>query len=247
MFALGATAFRLVTGRYPPMGSASQDFRLLLGPARRALASACPVLRDFILRMLSHDPHARGTSSHWAHELELAARKANPHADMVLVRRPPPEQRASSSSQYAHASWRRLLARRNTLAAVALAALSGLLTVLVYHQPSGVASLPGPAATSEGEAQSLGKAVLTSQPQATKPSSSAASVTAPVPKEPLKGQRRPPCDSHQVEINGGCWLAVHDVTDGVHLKAPCREATYSHDGKCYTPSYVPPRPPTSEP
>ncbi len=105
---MGTTAFRLVTGRYPPTGSASQAFRLLLGPARRALA-------------------------------------------------------------------------------------------------------------------------------------------APVPKEPLKGQRRPPCDSHQVEINGGCWLAVHDVTDGVHLKAPCREATYSHDGKCYTPSYVPPRPPTSEP
>lgn len=53
-----------------------------------------------------------------------------------------------------------------------------------------------------------------------------AGVTRP-PEGRRKGQKRPPRTRYvEVEINGGCW-APHQ------LKAPCLDALYEHQGKCY--------------
>jgi hypothetical protein len=63
--------------------------------------------------------------------------------------------------------------------------------------------------------------------------------TNPLPSKPFKGQRRPPCKPRvEAEINGGCWVP-HE------LKAPCPEDLYEHQGKCYTASAQPQRPPQS--
>ncbi|HYO69720.1 MAG TPA: hypothetical protein VEU33_26955, partial [Archangium sp.] len=61
----------------------------------------------------------------------------------------------------------------------------------------------------------------------------------PLPREPFKGQKRPPCNRRiEVELIGACW--------GPHeLKAPCPEELYEHQGKCYVPVFSARPPPQS--
>ncbi|HYO56293.1 hypothetical protein [Archangium sp.] len=61
----------------------------------------------------------------------------------------------------------------------------------------------------------------------------------PLPKEPLKGQKRPPCIRYtETELVGACW-AEHA------LKAPCPESLFEYQGKCYLPSFSAKPPPSS--
>ncbi|WP_257451661.1 hypothetical protein [Archangium lipolyticum] len=56
-------------------------------------------------------------------------------------------------------------------------------------------------------------------------------LARPLPREPLKGQKRPPCTRYtEVELVGACW-APHE------LKAPCPEDLFEYQGKCYLPSF----------
>jgi hypothetical protein len=64
-------------------------------------------------------------------------------------------------------------------------------------------------------------------------------LARPLPNEPLKGQKRPPCTRYvEVEMVGACW-APHE------LKAPCPETLFEHQGKCYLPSFSAKPPPSS--
>ncbi|MFL5355960.1 hypothetical protein [Archangium sp.] len=64
-------------------------------------------------------------------------------------------------------------------------------------------------------------------------------ITRPLPPEPFKGQKRPPCTRYvEVELVGGCW-AAHE------LKAPCPDTLFEHQGKCYLPSFSAKPPPQS--
>ncbi|HYO72874.1 MAG TPA: hypothetical protein VEU33_43120 [Archangium sp.] len=64
-------------------------------------------------------------------------------------------------------------------------------------------------------------------------------LARPLPKEPFKGQKRPPCTRYvEVELVGGCW-APHE------LKAPCPETLFEYQGKCYLPSFSAKPPPSS--
>ncbi|MFL5358611.1 hypothetical protein [Archangium sp.] len=64
-------------------------------------------------------------------------------------------------------------------------------------------------------------------------------VARPLPREPLKGQKRPPCTRYvEVEINGGCW-AEHA------LKAPCPDVLYEYEDKCYLAAFSAKPPPQS--
>ena len=61
----------------------------------------------------------------------------------------------------------------------------------------------------------------------------------PLPKEPFKGQKRPPCTRYaEVELIGACW-APHK------LKAPCPDVLYEHQGECYLPMFSAKPPPSS--
>ena len=54
-------------------------------------------------------------------------------------------------------------------------------------------------------------------------------LARPLPREPFKGQKRPPCSRYiHVELVGACWMP-HE------LKAPCPDELYEHQGKCYAP------------
>jgi hypothetical protein len=64
-------------------------------------------------------------------------------------------------------------------------------------------------------------------------------LARPLPKEPFKGQKRPPCTRYtEVELVGACW-APHE------LKAPCPETLFEYQGKCYLPSFSAKPPPSS--
>ena len=64
-------------------------------------------------------------------------------------------------------------------------------------------------------------------------------LARPLPREPFKGQKRPPCTRYvEVELVGACW-APHE------LKAPCPEVLYEYEGKCYLPSFSAKPPPPS--
>lgn len=56
-------------------------------------------------------------------------------------------------------------------------------------------------------------------------------LARPLPHEPFKGQKRPPCwRTSEVELIGACWTP-HE------LKAPCPEELYEYQGKCYLPAF----------
>jgi hypothetical protein len=64
-------------------------------------------------------------------------------------------------------------------------------------------------------------------------------IARPLPKEPFKEQKRPPCHRYaEVELIGACWMPHK-------LKAPCPDVLYEHQGECYSPTLATKPPPSS--
>jgi hypothetical protein len=64
-------------------------------------------------------------------------------------------------------------------------------------------------------------------------------LARPLPREPFKGQKRPPCTRYaEEELVGACWVLLE-------VKAPCPESLYEHQGKCYLPIFSARPPPQS--
>ena len=64
-------------------------------------------------------------------------------------------------------------------------------------------------------------------------------LARPLPSEPFKGQKRPPCNRNvEVELIGACWTP-HE------LKAPCPDELFEYQGKCYLPGFSAKPPPQS--
>ncbi|HLL51900.1 MAG TPA: hypothetical protein VK447_00050, partial [Myxococcaceae bacterium] len=61
-----------------------------------------------------------------------------------------------------------------------------------------------------------------------------------VPKNPAKGQARPPCATGEVEINGGCWIGPIKGMD-----VPCAPKFYEHQNECYVPMAADPKQPVA--
>lgn len=51
-----------------------------------------------------------------------------------------------------------------------------------------------------------------------------------VPGEPLKGQKKPPCEASYVALNGGCWVRVE-----AKPKPDCPSPFWRHRDSCYLP------------
>jgi serine/threonine protein kinase len=66
------------------------------------------------------------------------------------------------------------------------------------------------------------------------------SLGRPMPKTPLRGQRRPPCERGETSINGACWVEV------AREVPPCGDTMFDYDGRCFKVSTDAPRQPTSE-
>ncbi|WP_223757806.1 serine/threonine-protein kinase [Myxococcus sp. RHSTA-1-4] len=103
VFALGVTAYQLVTGTYPPpprVGHPAADAGTVtpLTPPRLYDPAVCAELDDLILRMLAERPEERlgGQSAAVARALEEAAATAGPRADLPLSGPVPPVPHAAA-------------------------------------------------------------------------------------------------------------------------------------------------------
>ncbi len=65
-------------------------------------------------------------------------------------------------------------------------------------------------------------------------------MALPMPKKPLPGQRKPPCERGETAINGACWVHVGGE------EPPCGQKMFEYEGGCYFASFDAPRQPTSE-
>ena len=133
--------------------------------------------------------------------------------------------------------------RRPALALAGVATVCALVFVLVRMDsaPSGgpdpmARDTPGPM-RHEGSADSGGPEPFDSSWLGDTAPQGEPMLARPLPREPIKGQKRPPCTRYaEVELIGACW--------GPHeLKAPCPDVLYEHQGKCYLPMFSAKPPP----
>jgi len=237
VYALGVTAYRVVTGLYPPpgfdMGRAFDPAFPPQPPLRppRKIASMCRELDALILRMLSDAPETRGSAGALAQAFEQAADHAGSSADAPIIRRP---RKAVAERRGRH---RLVLAALGlaTAAGGAVLAMSLLSTGNPFeHQPSNTVV-------------ALGDAVAQVSEDSTSQTDQSQRIGLEMPKEPFPGQVRPPCKGVEVELEltpgkretRSCWLEVRATAER------CKENGYEHKGGCYRPSYPPPRLPQS--
>jgi serine/threonine protein kinase len=242
LFALGVTAYRVVMGQYPPAVDVQQDeegrWRVSLPDPRPLLESnrrVQPVLREWILRLLSEEREQRGSMARLAEALE---------AEAQAQARPTAKERA----------WKPLLA---------LAAAVVVAVVPWVKLGPGPASPEPVSANSPGEAQAqapdagtaaVGERAPTEPRDSTPPDQEQKPVSQDSPFIPSPNQPRQQAvpdakgrcpGSKQVAFSGGCWIEVAAMTD-----EECRAGGYMYlKGKCYAPALAPPEKtvPTSSP
>ncbi len=253
VYALGVTAYHLVTGTYPRQGT--EDVSRLLPPSE--LATVAPELEALILRMLAEAPEARGTAGELAEALEQAAKGAAPVADERVrpSRSMLPTERAARPGPTRWQLARQALRRHSKLVAVVGTLAAGVLAVVLLpllpalnmeEQPELLAAVEGEAQADAGvDEHVVGlvdggvEDVLAAAEARITYEGPGYALAQPLPKTPFEGQRRPPCGQAQRAINGLCWWTHPE------RKPPCEEA-FEHDDRCYTPVIPFSRPPTSE-
>jgi serine/threonine protein kinase len=259
LYALGVTAYHLLTGTYPSRGTdpeCADDPRRPRPPKRLAISTLVPVhpeLEALIERMLQEEPEARGSVSELAEACEKAAESTRPTVD--LPEKPShsmPQPHTSTRLGPPRESWLRKQAPWLAAGAVTLTS-----TVLLLGLPSnrhefeefedetppraesresqdaGVASEEAVGLADAGVEESLAS-VAARQSAGTEP----AWIGREIPKDPQPGQRKPPCTlPRETTIRGTCWILV---------PPPCLKSDFEWENRCYMPSYNAPRQPTSD-
>ncbi len=228
VYALGVTAWRLVTGTYPPGERVSPEL----------MSGASPEMGAIVCRMLAEDPADRGSAGAAAQAFETVAKTAERTTAL-----PVPRQAEGGSSAS--------MARRAVGLGVGLAAAVVGLWVAVKTGGMQQAQLvDGPAAVAQEAREQdqpdagttgMAEAVPATRVNGTPPMSEQKGLSLELPKNPLPGQRRPPCVKRESEINGGCWTLL------VNMEPPCGPRLYEWKQGCYWPAFEAPRPPTSDP
>jgi serine/threonine protein kinase len=259
VFALGITAFRLVTGEYPPAtdpGDEASHIWHVDGPgprpARAVNARCCAELSALVSRMLSVSPEARGSARELAEALEQAAHSAASEADVPLFAREKPRPLdARGPSPYVvivprtRARALRSWSRAASLGAVLAFGAGWLLSALTGEEPD-KAQVSLLVESKDGGTVAVGDSALTAPAALSQAPSAWTSIAVEVPPKPLPGQRRPDANGRcpsklQVPINGGCWLRM--VAD----TKECDQDSFAYKGACYFPVFPPTRVPTSRP
>ena len=264
VYALGVTAYRLVTGRYPlsaeelgpddDLDGIYFRYPKLVPP--EALVQISPELARWIRLMLSGRPQDRATPMELAVGLKLSANNEGPEADLPIEpRRAPEPAQEAAPAQEARAQetpsqeappltprhvrpWRVWLSAA-ALGIVLVAGGGGLLHALLDPSSSASTRDRTPAAQApfeQAETSGLGELALPEPLSPAEPAPAHPGINAPIPEVPLPGQRVPPCPKPLFEINGGCWSLVGNETP------PCSSITYEWRKRCYLPFMSPSRP-----
>ncbi|MDC0714563.1 serine/threonine-protein kinase [Stigmatella sp. ncwal1] len=240
VYAMGVTAYRMVTGVYPPLSieKAVRPTPCQLNPHVR------PELSVLIERMLSESPRKRGSAEELAHALEAAAVNAGPEADVPFVITEqvrtqyvlPPTRRGAPSRL-------RELARL-TPALAAVAAYVLLSFFAMQDAPTPAWAFRAGIGLEETRMAGMADAAVDASYLLPLSQWARRAPTIPVfaydmPSRPLKHQKRPPCTRRgETEINGGCWVRLD-------LELPCKDGGYEWKGRCYMPMGADERPDSS--
>ncbi|WP_317987276.1 serine/threonine-protein kinase [Stigmatella hybrida] len=240
VYALGVTAYRLVTGRYPPAVESKKtrgSFRLI-APARvppRTWVRLAPELDALIERMLSYEPSQRGTAADIASALERAAQTSRAPADQPITPRPS----LLSRRQRLHSPPSR--SSRSGWLSLAVAMTVGLAVGAWREKRPAWRDRSTSGTRHEKDEGVVGLAETVLDPSQNSPSLEPMQqrVGRDLPKKPFPGQRRPPCEPPAIEVNGGCWA----LSEG--KAPPCGEQFVEWKKACYWPILALPRPSTS--
>ncbi|NMO19831.1 serine/threonine protein kinase [Pyxidicoccus fallax] len=259
LFALGVTAYRLVTGKYPPSASPQAEDtwlwhskRLALWTASTSNARCVAELSALVSRMLLPQPEARGSAREVAGALEQAAREAGPDADVPLFTgeeaRPaglfPPVQRVTVRPPPG-------VVRRPWFVAASIGASlalgAGALLSTRFVEPSEKTHRAEGEEVKDGGTVAVGDAALTAPVAPAQVPSMWPAIRAELPPTPFPKQRKPDRDGRcpgksLVAINGGCWARLI-----VDLKDCEAAAGFVYKGECYVPVWTLIRPSTSGP
>ncbi|MBN1207116.1 MAG: serine/threonine protein kinase [Myxococcaceae bacterium] len=248
VYALGLTAYRLVTGRYPPatveLEETEEGNRLIHLPLEppEKWVTLSPELAALIRRMLANEPAARGTAGEVAQAAERAAKRRGRAADrpIALLQGSVPSEGLPWLERLRSArTWRKAL-----LAAAAGALVVGGLWGTAQREeerPQEVAQVAQEEGKEDGGTTGLVEATLESRVGEVAEEPGRVVVGVEVPSEPVPGQRLRPCKKPDTEINGGCWKRLADEVP------PCADNSYEWENRCYSPSMAPAQPATSDP
>ena len=259
LFALGVTAYRLVTEKYPPSAHPWDDDAWLWRPedlahwtARISNPRCTPELSALVARMLSPHPEVRGSAREVAEALEQAARSAGREADVPLFTgeepRPaglfPVPQRVTVRRSPRTRKWP-WFAAAGLGGALALS-VGGRLSVSRFEE-SAPSRLAEQEESKDAGAVAVGDAALTAPVAPEKAPFVWSSIAVELPPKPIPGQWRPDANGRcrgkvQVAINGGCWMRL-----SIDLKDCAEWAGFEYRGACYQPAMTAPRPATSGP
>ncbi|WP_343073585.1 serine/threonine-protein kinase [Pyxidicoccus fallax] len=259
VFALGVTAYRLVTEQYPPSTNPEEEAAYLwheegtgAQPVRTLNARCCPELSAIVSRMLAVRPEARGSARELAEALEQTACSVGPEADVSLFEPNAPR------PLHVWAAPKRMRPRAKTrgralpwLAAVSLGGALAFGIGWVVGMWNAEDSVREPVAlrveAKDGGTAAVGDSALMAPVAPVQAPSAWTTAVMQMPPKPLPGQRRPDASGRcpgkeHVAILGGCWIK---------LNAPAKdcekEEGYVHQGGCYIPVMRRAGPATSSP
>lgn len=271
VFALGVTAYRLVTGQYPPSTEPGLEEARVWEPGGPGPKPPLelnprvdPQLSAVILRMLSVSPEARGKAKELADALESAAECLVPEADQPLMEREVPRPPATAQAEAAPIQDRKPTgkkapderARPWVKALPWLAAASaGLLLIVWAGQAVSTrigrlqeqARLAPAAQERDAGTVAVGDTSVTAASSSSEAPPDEEPVASDMPEKVFPGQAQPdrkgqcPLPGH-VALKGRCWAEQPMEAE------ECEGSGYVYvQGKCYTPVFSTRRRPTSNP
>jgi len=237
-------------------------------PAHELNERVVPELSTLIEQLLANEPEARGSACELEEAAEAAAEHVVPQGDHPLfgAERPkeeaearpissgtpsklehPPAEAAVAIPVRTHIAQRRALWawRPGLVAASLFLGVAGLWWVSALMSSGASegtqAEVMGAAVPPSSETQGLGDTSQTKRGGSQEASISSKTIALDMPKQPLPGQRRPPCLRGERAIHGACWRRLADI------EPPCDDAkAYEWRGACYDPDLDPTRPSTSD-
>ena len=246
LYALGVTAYRLVTRVYPPPGTDPEELKQHTEapsptrlPPQALNTRVVPELAVLIERMLAEEPEARGLARDAAHAAEAGAAHPGAALDVPLWDPEPPQDGlgplpiwrmpASEAHTSPRASWAALVATLLLLGLMSSWRMLPRPREPEVEQPAVVLSAEdAPDAGKTG----LGDGGVTARVTPEEVPVSAGAISLEMPKEPFPDQERAPCRIRgAVEIKGGCWAPWATLTP------PCGQKSYEWNGVCYLPLF----------
>lgn len=247
VYALGATAYRLCTGAYPPApGEGSVPQRRLLPP--RELATVSQGLDRLILACLSQDRRSRPPVAALA--IGLSAAAAERDASQPIVPTPAAKDTDTTSKPGPRPRWRWPDWATTAVAAMGGGLIAGVVLLIAIHggserpEPAPAPAWVPPVALEEPTPENLdggvAEEVVVSTATVPRDVTPYVTIHAAMPKQPFPGQKKPPCDPDvEVFALGACWSLLKK-------ESPCGPSAYDYQGKCLRAVYEGQRAPTSE-